>query len=82
MVCVWTEKAHLAFASILFPLVTRKSLEDRQLLPMGAYHLARLRQVQAYLAVDPIGWNHDGSDHEHPWSQLDSEAVLRGRPLR
>ena len=38
---VWTEKAHLAFASILFPLVTRKSLEDRQLLPMDAYHLAR-----------------------------------------
>jgi hypothetical protein len=78
---VWKERAHLAFASMLFPLLVRKVLEDRNVAPMGPLELARLKVAQSYLVVDPFHPRAVDPQGDHAWSSLESEAVWRADTL-
>jgi hypothetical protein len=73
---VWSERAHLAFASVLFPLVMRKVLEDQQVAPMTPYEVARLKLVQSYLVVDPFAPHEVDVSGEHSWNKLENEALM------
>ena len=75
---VWTEGAHLAFASVLFPLLFKKVAADagRYLLDEDDYE--RLRRIDHYIPHDPMTVDEDarGTAPEHPWTSIDNEAKL------
>lgn len=72
---VWSNHQHLAFVSVLFPLLVKKVLSDEGLLAMNDLDIERLRRIEAYLTHDPIDFDWD-SDETHPWSEANSRARM------
>jgi hypothetical protein len=80
---VWSEEAHLAFTSSLFPLLVKQRLARDGFLRMAENDEIELAWIEAYLMHDPFESAANGrrQPHEHPWSRIYSENVI-GEKLR
>jgi hypothetical protein len=76
---IWTAHAHLAFASLLFPLVFKKMAADKGLLKIDDYDVEKLRLVDAYLLHDPFKFDWVHGDTPHPWQEIDIRALCCAR---
>ncbi len=76
---VWTARAHLAFASLLFPLLFKKIIADKGRIQLDAYDTERLRRIDAYLLHDPFALDWSAEDGKHPWKEIDSLAFVHAR---
>jgi hypothetical protein len=72
---VWSEHAHLAFASILFPLVLKKIASDEGLFELSFDDIETLKRIDRYVLFDPFEEQESIRD-EHPWSLIRKEILL------
>lgn len=68
---VWDEQTHLAFASVLFPLIFKSVIADMGLFKLGAYDIERLRRIDAYIEHDPFDFDWMAPKATHPWVNID-----------
>lgn len=74
---VWTATHHLAFSSMLFPLLVKKLLSDHGLMTLDAFDVERIKRLQWYLTADPFAATDDSDEEaEHPWLAVDSLARI------
>ena len=73
---VWPEFHHLAFASVLFPLVVYQRLAELGVLEADDYDDERLANIELYLATDPRPSPGRKYSPTHPWQDVESEALL------
>lgn len=72
---VWSEAAHLAFASILFPLLVKQLAAQRWGYQMRGEDTERLRRLDAYLTHDPFApRSAEEDDTAHPWAAIDASV--------
>lgn len=77
---VWAAHTHLAFASLLFPLVFKKVAADAGLLlSLDEYDVERLRRIDSYLLHDPFTFDWKAENATHPWVEIDSLALVHAR---
>ena len=74
--CVWPASAHLAFASILFPLLLKRILVRLGYLTLNPYDEERLKSVNAYLMHDPFEHDFIKSEGQHPWQEIDTQVWI------
>lgn len=67
-------RSHLAFASILFPLILKKVLAKKNLFELDIVATEKLRLMDAYVMHDPFDYDFVKA-RVHPWSELDAEAM-------
>lgn len=72
---VWSEHAHLAFASILFPLILKKIASDEGVFQLSADDIETLRRIDRYVLFDPFEHRESIKD-VHPWSVIREEISL------
>ena len=79
---VWQHAQHLAFISVVFPLLVKKVLAERGKFEPSERDLDRMGHVEDYLAVDPF--NQDKHTRRFAWAEVDSKIRLHGlaRALR
>jgi hypothetical protein len=73
---VWSEEAHLAFVSILFPLLMKQRLAHEQFLTVGERDALELAWIEDYLMHDPFAPEQPDRAVEHPWSKVYSYNIL------
>lgn len=79
---IWSEHAHLAFASMLFPLLVKQRLAHDGFLELQERDAVQLELVETYLMHNPFALRQRKAPYrEHPWSRVYSERVL-GELLR
>jgi hypothetical protein len=69
---VWPEFWHLAFASILFPLLVKASLAKLGYLEMKEIDREHLKFIEHYLAIDPNLEVNTAVGISHPWLSIES----------
>lgn len=77
---VWSEAAHLAFASVLFPLVLKKLATDVGRYTISLDDIDRLTRIDEYIAHDPMSYREDHEDEygsKHPWLEIDDDIRMR-----
>lgn len=79
---VWGTHAHLAFASILFPLIVKKKLADAGLWAQPEADAEKLRRIQDYLMHDPFNPGRMKREDSHPWTDIDGEVLMAGYERR
>lgn len=72
---VWSEHAHLAFASILFPLLVKKIASGDGLFELSVDDVETLRRIDRYVLYDPFVPKESVRD-KHPWSKIREEILL------
>ena len=79
---VWDHHRHLAFASILFPLVVKKVLAERTVYVPTDRDRDEFNHVEDFLAVDPFG--PEIRPRRSPWADVQSKirGLSLGRSLR
>jgi hypothetical protein len=79
---IWSERAHLAFASILFPLLVKQQLARDGFMEIQERDAVHLDLIEDYLMHNPFAARRrKASSHEHPGSRAYSKEVL-GELLR
>jgi hypothetical protein len=73
---IWLEAEHLAFVSVLFPLLLKLVLADLGLLEIERIDRGRLYLVETLLAVDPLRHDTEDGAKPHPWSEYESKAIF------
>lgn len=73
---VWSAEAHLAFTSILFPLLIKQRLANEHFFTIKERDALELAWIEDYLIHDPFAPRLRDDDHEHPWSAVYSRNVL------
>jgi hypothetical protein len=73
---VWSEMAHLAFASILFPLLVHQELVRAGKMVEDERKTIELEFVEDYLMHDPFAPNSLDEDRLHAWSSVYTQTVL------
>ena len=76
---VWTTHTHLAFASLLFPLVFKKVAAKIGLLKLDHFDVERLKRIDAYVMHEPFKFDWRAPDATHPWVEIDSQAFCYAR---
>ncbi len=71
---LWKPHQHLAFISILFPLILKKVLADDGRLAMDSDDLEALRRIDQYLINDPFNFNWQAPRATHPWVLIQNQA--------
>lgn len=79
---VWNSAAHLAFASILFPLIVKKKLADARLWVQSEEDTGKLQRIQDYLMHDPFNTGKTNREDSHPWRDIDGEVLMAGHERR
>lgn len=74
---VLSATSHLAFASMLFPLLVKKTLRDAGLFKMDEFDAERLRAIDSYLMHDPFARRDRRS--KHPWAETETKALTDAR---
>ena len=75
---VWSMRAHLAFASMLFPLALKAVLAKAELLDLSKSDLRRIQQIDEYILHDPFNFDsRNRKNADHPWNRLDQRARLQ-----
>ena len=73
----WSQAAHLAFASILFPLVFKILAQNSGKYSLIDEDLTRISVLERYLAHDPFGAVESNiASEKHPWQVIDNEIAL------
>jgi hypothetical protein len=73
---IWSEMAHLAFASILFPLLVRDELVRVGVVKRDEKKTIELEFIEDYLAHDPFAPESYDKNHKNIWSTIYSDNVL------
>lgn len=74
---IWSERAHLAFASILFPLLVKQRLAGDGFMELQERDAVHLELIEAYLMHNPfIARRRKRPPREHPWRRIYSERIL------
>ena len=75
---VWPEFWHLAFASILFPLLLKARLNENEkiIFELSGLDEQRLKRVERYLAIDPDSVVKGADRARHPWAEIDMPAII------
>ena len=76
---VWAAHTHLAFASLLFPLLFKKVASQAGLFKLDDYDVERLRRIDAYLLHDPFVFDWMADEATHPWVEIDINAMMSAR---
>ena len=76
---VWTAHTHLAFASLLFPLLFKKVASQAGLFKLDDYDVERLRRIDAYLLHDPFVFDWMADETTHPWAEIDINAMISAK---
>lgn len=82
---VWSEAAHLVFASLLFPLVLKKLASEQGRYAISAEDLERLSRIDEYLAHEPMDFREDDEQDlpaKHPWREIDLDIRMRALSQR
>jgi hypothetical protein len=83
---VWPARTHLAFASIIFPLLFKKRLADEGRTSLDVADAELLGAIEELLLIDPLSSDALSrmDDNSHPWSefQFSSRFLARGRRWR
>ena len=79
---VWSSAAHLAFTSILFPLIVKRKLAEAGFWVQTEEDVEKLRRIQDYLMHDPFNVGHPDRQESHPWSDIDGEVLMAGYERR
>lgn len=74
---VWSEEAHLAFASLLFPLLLKKLAADEGRYRISLDDLDRLGRLDEYIAHEPMHFREDEFPSRHPWLEIDFDIRMR-----
>jgi hypothetical protein len=69
---VWSRHAHLAFASMLFPLAIKAHLARQGHWQLSEIDTQRLRVIDAYVTHDPFKEIDRAAAESHPWADVDS----------
>ena len=67
---------HLAFASLLFPLIVKAKLEQAGCWTTPDFDAYKLARIESYLMHDPFTHDSAATSESNPWSKLDSEAFI------
>jgi len=74
---IWSEHAHLAFASMLFPLQVKGRLVSDGFMKTAERDSLNLEFCESYLMHNPfVRTKKMSGNREHPWSKIFSENVL------
>jgi len=76
---VWTALTHLAFASLLFPLLFKKVASQAGIIKLDDYDVERLRRIDAYLLHDPFAFDWKADETTHPWVEIDINAMMSAK---
>jgi len=68
---VWSEFWHLAFASILFPLLVKARLAELGCLEIKEIEKEHLNFIEHYLAIDPNPKDSAEIGTNHPWLEIE-----------
>jgi hypothetical protein len=82
---VWSEEAHLAYCSLLFPLLVKARLCSQAFLDMNEIDRIELEWIEAYLMYDPFERPADGRRRalqNHPWNRIHSDEIMREKLRR
>jgi hypothetical protein len=85
---VWSERSHLAFASLLFPLLFKKTLSDAGNYKISEYDKNRLRKIDQYVLNNPFSEQSSNrrEPQNHPWAAIDRETqeaeIAEGQKIR
>jgi hypothetical protein len=79
---VWNHDRHLAFASLLFPLVVKKVLAERTVYVPTDRDRDEFNHIEDFLAIDPFG--PEIRPNRPPWAEVQSKirGLGFGRSLR
>lgn len=72
---VWRARQHLAFVSILIPLLVKRLLAVDGHYTLTAVDTLKLERISRLLVHDPFA--SIGDDDRHPWSEVDTNARMR-----
>lgn len=79
MRCIWSEEAHLAFASVLFPIALKKLASNLGVYTMTREDALRIERVDDYLLEDPFSLapnDHADDEFVHPWCLIDEDIRI------
>jgi hypothetical protein len=79
---VWKPHTHLAFTSMLFPLLVKKQLSSAGHWSSTDVDIERLRRIESYLMHDACAHDPVRSAESNPWTELDSEAMFASAARR
>ncbi|XOF32546.1 MAG: hypothetical protein ACL93V_10980 [Candidatus Electrothrix sp. YB6] len=81
---MWSEFYHLAFASILFPLLIEHELSVLGVIAQSEEAVEKLRHIELYLATNPDYSELEAEYQKHPWHEIPRRAchILRERCYR
>ena len=81
---VWPARTHLAFTSILFPLLFKKRLADEGRISLDVADAEQLGTIEELLLIDPLSSDALSrmDDSSHPWSEFQSSARFLARARR
>lgn len=74
---VWQPHVHLAFSSLIFPLVFKRLLAREGLYEMNGYDQARLQGIEQYLMHNPFDFDYEIERTTHPWSEIDDRIRVQ-----
>lgn len=72
---VWSQEAHLAFASVMFPLLAKKVLADERRYRLTEGDRLDLSVLDRLLVHDPMRARKGGLDR-HPWTEIRQDVRL------
>lgn len=75
---VWSARAHLAFSSMLLPLIFKKKLASEGIFEIDSYDVERLRCIEDYLLHDPFSFDWH-QDRTHPWTEIENAALISAK---
>jgi hypothetical protein len=72
---VWSERSHLAFASLLFPLLFKKTLSESGQYTISEYDKNRLRKIDQYVLDNPFSEQPPNrmKRQKHPWAAIEQK---------
>lgn len=74
---IWGNAEHLAFVSVLFPLLLKRVLAGNGALKLSEHDSVHIDHVEDYLQhnpFDPVGID---DDHQHPWAKVYSDVRIK-----
>lgn len=72
---VWGKRQHLAYASILFPLLLKAKLAQTADYQVSARDTARMRLLEKFLMFDPNSDEYFDRQRSHPWQEIEQGAL-------
>jgi hypothetical protein len=75
---IWGEAQHLAFVSILFPLLVKKVLADKGLYALTDWDTGGIEHLAGYLQTNPFTMEASDEHGQHAWAKVRSRSRIKG----